>query len=247
MKQEDFELLEAYLLDRMDLAEKVALEDRLRADPELAAVCSELEEQIQAIGYASLKEKLADYEITENHGASIIDLRQRTVSTEKIHPMWARIGSIAAVVAILGSAIFFIVKTYSDRGPDLNEIFYQDPGLPTVMSATDRYQFYDAMVDYKAGKYDLAIEKWSEVRDVGKDTLDYYTGMALIGLEMASEALDRLEMVPDNSLLTDKARWYRVGLLLRLDAYEEAEALIETIPHTFEGYDQIRKFLSQKH
>ncbi len=246
VKQEDFELLEAYLLHRLERKESVALENRLKSNPELAAACNELEAQIQAIGYARLKEKLAGYEIKVNHHETVFDLPQRTDTTRKTQRLGLRITTIAASVALIGLVLFFLVKTFSDRGPDLNEIFYQDPGLPTVMSGTDRYQFYDAMVDYKTGKYEVAIDKWSDVRDVGKDTIDYYTGMALIGMDMISKALDRLELVPASSILADKAKWYRVGLLIRMEEFDEAEALLETIPHTFEGYDQIREFLSQK-
>lgn len=246
MKQEDFELLERYILDQMERDEKQEFEQRLARDPELASQCHQLRDQIMAIGYINLKEKLNSFQVPmetkpegEESGQNV-----NTHEIEKRYRLKPWIG-VAATIILLVSILYFATDLWYKPGADLEKIFYQDPGLPTPMSETDRYRFFDAMVDYKAGKYEVALEKWNQTEELGQDTLTYYKGMALMGLGENHEALARLAEVPPTSSLGDKAKWYRVYILIQLDRYEEAYHLISSIPDSIEGYDDVLDYLKQ--
>ena len=114
------------------------------------------------------------------------------------------------------------------------------------MSGTDHYEFFDAMVDYKAGKYAIALQKWESVMDVGPDTLSYYRGMALIGLGEDNEALQQLGEIVSTSPLHVKSQWYSIYLLIRMERYDEALALLPSLPDSLHGYERVLEFLNSK-
>lgn len=245
MDRKDFEMLEKYLLGRMDREEASLFEKRLENEPELVEEKRFMTDALLSIEYSVLKDRLQDFEVpyevenVDNNRAE----KTKTAKVGKIISM--RIISVAASLLLFGFALYFIVQKFYDPGPDFQDIFYKDPGLPTVMSETDRYLFYDAMVDYKAGKYEDAIEKWDRPTDVGRDTLDYYSGMALLNMGKWDEAWVELEKVPEDSPLKDKSDWYSVYILWHQKEYEAAAALLQEVPDTFEGYQRVREYLSK--
>ena len=128
------------------------------------------------------------------------------------------------------------------------DAFYTDPGLPTPMSETNNYNFYDAMVDYKMEKYDLALEKWNKPSlQIGKDTLNFYKGMALVNKGDFQQSISILNKIDKSSSFYDKANWYKVRILIDQGKYQEAKALLETIPKSTNPlYDKIVSYLKEK-
>lgn len=246
MDQKDFELLEKYLLGRMSPEEASLFEIRLEKEPELSAEKQEMEDALMAIEYSALKDTLGDFEVPYEADETGKGVTGGAEPPKKGRIISMRMISVAASMLIFGFALYFIVQKMYSPGVDFQEIFYKDPGLPTVMSETDRYLFYDAMVDYKAGKYETALEKWQNTSDVGLDTLDYYSGMALLNMGNWEEARVELEKVPEESSLYDKSNWYRVYILLYQKEYEAASTLLTEVPDTFEGYQNVREYLSKK-
>lgn len=247
MKQKDFELLERYVLDRMGPAERREFEHRLGNESELKDAYQDCQDQIIAIGYAGLEEKLKSYRLpvektTHEHPEFTSDRKPLSLLRRSGLMKW-----IAAAAVVIITALWFLLNgpgIWSE--PDFDEIFYQDPGLPTPMSGTGQYRFYDAMVDYKAGKYETALDKWEGVGGIGLDTLTYYRGMAYMGLGKSDEALSLLESVAATSPLGEKTQWYRIYLLIQTNQYAQALALISTVPDTFEGYDKVLEYLKSK-
>jgi len=119
--------------------------------------------------------------------------------------------AVAASLLIGFALMFYYYQT--DPYEKLYEAYYSpDPGLPTVMSSTSEYDFYDAMVDYKRENYDLAINKWSalQANSPTNDTLNYFLGMAWMASNKVEKALPYLEEVTKNnaSVFHEDARFY---------------------------------------
>lgn len=247
MENKDLKLLEDYLLGRMDEEERVLFEKRLEHDSDLQKEKQLLEEIVLAIEYDSLKETLDHYEIPKEQS-----LKGFTSSPSASKRNGARIikfrpWMVAASILLIGWVGYFLYSNLnSGTGSDLEKIFYPDPGLPTVMGETDRYVFYDAMVDYKAGEYMEAIDKWSGISDVGRDTLDYYTGMAWLNLEKWEEAESLLQQVPEDSSLKTKADWYLVRVYIGLGEFDKAMRTFEGVHTSQEGYQDVKEYLSSK-
>lgn len=248
MENKDFELLEDYLLNKMSEEERGLFEKRLETDEDLRKEKELLEETILAIEYGALKETLDQYKISGKEGSN----EENSSSDGASRSNGARIRNIrpwiiAASVLLIGWAGYYLFSNLNPN-PDLylENIFYSDPGLPTVMGETDRYLFYDAMVDYKAGEYREAIDKWSGISDIGRDTLDYYTGMAWLNLKNWTEAENFLQQIPENSSLKMKADWYLVRIYIETGEFDKAAEALEGVPESREGHQEVREYLSSK-
>ena len=150
----------------------------------------------------------------------------------------------AAAVILMAVAGFWWFDTPQNEQL-YSEYFTPDPGLPTVMSTSDNYDFYDAMVDYKQGKYIMAIEKWETLQsnNVKNDTLDYFLGVAYLAYKNQKNAIPFLEKSTQNSdfpLLNDA--YYYLGLAylkdgniekaranFKLSNYEESKMLLKEL------------------
>lgn len=250
MENKDIEQLEKYLLDRMTPEERSELEQRLEREPGLQREKDHLEKTILAIEYNVLQNKLKEYSIpADDHDSGkttqrrIVEERQTGRRGRIIN--WRLIG-MAASILLIGWVSYLLLNRDSFSKADIDAIFYSDPGLPTVMSKVDRYAFYDAMVDYKVGRYEEAIEKWEHTSGVGQDTLDYYKGMAWLNMgewKMAGQSLAKL---PGSSPLKEKADWYFIRVYIELGEYDKAEQQLLKVSRNREGYQEIEAFLAQK-
>src|SRR5690606_23244373 len=92
------------------------------------------------------------------------------------------------------------------------EFFVPDPGLPTTMSSTNNYTFFDAMVNYKQGDYKTAIKKWEtlEAANTENDTLIYFLGVAHLAKGNTEDAISYLEKSKDfkDSVFKNDAYYY---------------------------------------
>lgn len=248
MENKYFELLEKYLLGKMSDEERRIFEERLKSDADLETEKERLEEYILAIEYGNLKETLSQYKISEEEMSGEENFSfPDDAPADKTRILNLRPWVVAASVLLIGWAGYFLFSNLNSQ-PDLHfeKIFYSDPGLPTMMGGNDRYLFYDAMVDYKAGEYEEAIGKWSEVSDIGRDTLDYYIGMAWLNLKEWEEAEQFLQQIPAESSLKNKSDWYRVRIYIALEEYEKAAQALEKVPENREGYQEVKTYLSSK-
>ncbi|MGB6036865.1 MAG: hypothetical protein WBG42_11405, partial [Cryomorphaceae bacterium] len=98
--------------------------------------------------------------------------------------------SIAASIAVLIGFSFWYFNLEDSPSELYAEYGYTDPGLPVPMSATDSYDFYDAMVDYKTEDYQTAINKWIILLEAEpqNDTLNYYIGASYFNMDAFDQA-----------------------------------------------------------
>ena len=120
------------------------------------------------------------------------------------------------------------------------EYFSPDPGLPTVMGNNDNYPFYEAMVDYKEGNYDVAIKKWRGllVSKPNNDTLNYFLGVAHLANDDSKSAIPYLEKIDVSESFFGKDAKHYLGLAhLKSGDIEKAKALLEKDSEVIKSLD----------
>lgn len=224
--QSTLERIDAYLLGHMPGEERLEFEKELQTNPALQSALEDQREVRHAIGYRQVQNTL-----TEIAEVSPKPSRQQ----RKIWPILAIAASIVLVMTV-----FLILP---DKAPDTDiyaEFYSQDPGLPTLMGSQDaKYQFYEGMVQYKAGNYKEAIDRWTSLAPeaIGQDTISFYLSMAYLGLSHFSDAREALQNVTGTSF-ESKKQWYSAFIALRLDEQEKAIEILRSISANPGPYQQ---------
>ena len=212
LSQELFEKIESYLLNQMPEDERVAFEKDIDIDRNLKAEVSRQKDLMLAAEVQGMKSKL-----NRIHGKQ---------TGRKSPTVWYSLA--ASIVLIIAVGSWWIVRpTASER--IFSDYASFDPGLPVPMSATDDYDFYDAMVDYKSGDYETAIEKWNALsaRSEVNDTLTYYIASAYFNAEKYKEAIDRYQRVIalDSETYAAKSEWFLGLSYLKLNEIDKLKQL----------------------
>ena len=108
--------------------------------------------------------------------------------------------------------------------------YIQDAGLMTAMGVSENYNFDKAMIDYKTGDYEKAIDAWQKLllTNPANDTLHYFIGSAYMALDRPARALMNFEWVlkSANSNFKTDAYWYAGLALLKQGELEKASNYI---------------------
>ena len=173
ISQEEFEQIENYLLNKMTNNEQLIFENNLKIDSELREKVGACKILIDAVEVQSLKEKMDDF-----HN----DVSSNVISLSKTRRKWQSFAMAASIAVLIGLSGFWFLNNNSKNQKLYAKYYKPDPGLPTVMSTSSQYDFYDAMVNYKRGDYKLAIEKWKLLlkQKPQNDTLNYFIGVAYL-------------------------------------------------------------------
>ncbi|MEM6802314.1 MAG: hypothetical protein AAF696_12975 [Bacteroidota bacterium] len=225
LSQEEFELMEAYLLDKLPIEKKQSFEARLQQDKALAKQLAGIKELILGSQLNALQQKLDMFhEDIDSQSAKVISLGP---------PRWvyALVASLALLVAI------FIWKQSPRLTEDklFSEYFQPDPGLVTAMSANQNYEFNKAMVEYKSGAYEKALKSWMALLEQKpqNDSLNYYIAMAKLSLQEVKAALPYLEELVKNeaSGFHKDANWYLGLSYLKMARFERAKIFLKSSQH----------------
>lgn len=236
--QAEFDRIEKYLLGKMEGEEKEAFELELKANIRLKTAADDYADVITAVEAGAFKENL---EI----------IHRQTIGTggdkPKRNSMVGWLAIAAGIALLIGIGLWFF-----DTAPAADKLFAEyatkDPGLPVPMTgSTDDYHFHDAMVDYKAGKYALAIEKWTALLSDFEDQqlLKYYIASAHFNLEDYTEAVALFAEAEtgNNDTYSYKSQWYTVLAQLKL---HDTEAIMAVQPKPESPYAaDIEKIKSQ--
>lgn len=235
--QELFEQIEAFLKGTMSRQEKEAFAKKLESEPSLKEEVKLIRASMDAIE-------------AEGKKAQMDQWHAEMTPAKKSGLLWMAIAAGFALLAAV--AVWFLLPADQplSQGQMLFAQYSQtDPGLPVPMSASAKrsYNFYDAMVDYKAEKYDLAIAKWSEqLQDrPDSDTLLYYLGSAHFNSGNYPLAAEYFEEVMGQAPATfaDKARLYLVLSWLQTDDFEQIQNL--DIPDGVAYADTLKTIVEQ--
>jgi len=232
---EEFEKIEKYIQRKMLPEEKSIFEAEIRSNPKLKHTVEENQMLIRAVEIAGFRSNLE----------RIHDKKFGTkVKKPAIRPWLA----MAAGIILLIAAGLWLTNS-----PETEErIFAQyatiDPGLPVPLSGANDYIFQDAMVDYKAGKYDVTIEKWSTIlnSDPESNVLNYYIGAAHFNLKKYEDAVPYFRKAADDesSEYEAKAQWYLLLSQLKLKNNEEVLSISPVADSPYrEQIEEIQKKL----
>ena len=229
--EEEWNEMDAYLQNRLDKAAMQQIQQRMEGDPAYRAKMKAVEELSLGIEEAGVHEHLR------------LVHQQAFPSTRK--PTWVasmtKWVAAACVLVLVTASVFYWVN----RDNTFQHFYKPDVGLPTYMGATDNYTFDKAMIDYKTGEFDMAIQGWKQLlaQNPGNDTLHYFIGSALLADKRAREAIPYFDQVmaqPQSAFVQD-AQWYKALALIKDGKKAEAVALLQKTEH--EGKSALLKKL----
>lgn len=232
ISQIEFERIERYLLGEMMAKEKHSFEVDMKNDLILQKAVEENRIIIKAIETGGFRENLKS-------------IHKDKFGSPQKSGLLIRWLAIAA-----GMAIFVTVGIWAlDFGSAEDRIFAEyttmDPGLPVPMSSTtaNTYSFHDAMVDYKANKFDSAIQKWSAllIEEPESNVLNYYIGSSYFNLEEYAQAVPFFATAATHETgeFSAKAQWYLILSQLKL---KEKDSVLDAKPLPDSPYnDQIKE------
>lgn len=230
--QELLETAERYINKTMASNEIIAFEKKLQNDPTFKTQFEDIKTLLLGIEEQSLKETLDSFHK---------DLSSDTLKTNTVKPLFSiqKFAAAAAIIIAIGSFWFF---NQSNNEKLFDTYFIPDPGLPTTMSETSNFEFYDAMVNYKQGDYKTAISKWETllISKPQNDTLNYFLGVAHLANKNEETSLKYLNTVTQNPKANFKNEaYYYLGLAyLKTDNVELAKKSLN-----FSTIDNSKKIL----
>lgn len=205
ISQELLEIIERYINGSMTSQELKDFNQLLELDNDFKVKVEDIKTMLLGIETQSLKEQLDEFH--EGIPKTVV----LNINKKKFEFFnFNKIAVAAAIIIAIGSIWFFNTpqneKLYA-------KYFTPDPGLPTVMGTSDNFEFYDAMVNYKHGDYDIAIEKWEllQVKKPDNDTINYFLGVAHLANKNINDAIPFLERsieAEDNFIFLDHAYLY---------------------------------------
>lgn len=230
--QASFEQIENYLLGKMDAATQQAFEQQLAGDESLR---NEVALQRRLMATVEVGTFLAN----RQQAAS-----ETTTPVRKLLKRWYY---AAAAILLIAAGLIYLQRQPAVPGDLYARYFTADPGLPVVMSSdnSEAYTFYDGMVNYKEGRYDVAAGKWELLaRQVGyTDTLQYYIGAARLNNGQLKESRSYLQPVAvnDRSVLQEKATWYLALSYIKEKEYTAAVRWLTLLPND----DRAKRLLAE--
>lgn len=223
ISQELLETVERHLNKTMTEQEILDFELRLEEVPEFRSQVNDIKTLLLGIENQSLKDRLDNFhnEIPESH----IETAKRK-SKAKTH--WGKIAAAILVFLAIGGFWWFS-NPQNERL--YAEYFEPDPGLPTTMSSTNEFEFYDAMVNYKQGDYKTAISKWEALKQntPENDTINYFLGVAYMADKNVDQAIPYLSKTANNpkSIFLEDAYYYLGLAYLKANKVEKAKNTLE--------------------
>jgi hypothetical protein len=230
------EHIDDYILGKLDDSTKTKFDQMLSDNAELSKKLDQHKTLVNAIKSYEFKQKLESV-VKEKRSND----QQKTGRVINLRMLTA----IAASILLIAFAVNQMFFTNGNN--QMDQIFFTDPGLPTPMSETDAYDFYDAMVDYKAEKYQLALDKWSNLNNtVGTDTIQFYQAMAHYNLRNFETVSNILPQIKSTSSFYQKSQWYLIGALIELGDKEKAKVIFDQLEDTnYDQYESLKTILEK--
>jgi len=245
ISQAQLEQIESYLQNNMSEENRAAFEEKLASDEHFRILFEDTKKLILGIETASLKDNLEAFH-DEMTGVKRLKTRfgaNHPKNKTKSFP-WTRVKWYAAASILLILGTFWFQQDPSNSEALYAKHFVPDPGLATTMGSTQNYEFYKAMVQYKQGDYDKAIENWEAFENTGKmtDTLHYFIGVAYLANGDQYKAIKYLQPLQEEAQNPfQKETAYYLGLAyLKADNVEDAKKYL-----TFSGTVSAQKILSE--
>ena len=225
--EEEIQEIDRYLSGELSAAEKQAFERRLETDNEWAAKCNEIRLLSVGVQETALRNQLDSFH--ENATS-----RQKPATVRSLG-LVKKLAAAAVFIVLLSTIGWYFLYSRSSEEKLFAAYYQPDPGLATVMSVTDNYEFERAMVDYKTGAYTQALERWNKLYENNNtsDTLQYFIASAQLANKDPKAAIQLFDKIisGNNSVFINEAYWYKGLALLQLGKRQEAAIAIEKSNH----------------
>lgn len=216
---ETWDRIEAYCLKQMSPQQRQQFENELADNPQLQQQADELKLLIEGIETYALREKMNEFHQSLHP--------PKPSATRSLRP-WMY-SAVAAVAAVL---ILWLLVDFSNTSEKIYaRHFVPDPGLPTTMSTTENFKFFEGMVDYKQKNYQTALNKWLPLLDQKptNDTLQYFVGVTYLALGETEKALPYIDQALQNkpSIFNQDALYYKALVLVKHGDFDAAQQLLQ--------------------
>lgn len=210
-----FEQFDHYLNDDLPADQKATLEQKLANDPLFLEAFEEFKLLLLGIQEHHLKQDLHSFHKEIDSPATFTFKRY----------------AVAASVFILVALGIWVLFFKQDPAQKLYaNTFYPDPGLPTTMSTSSNYEFFEGMVSYKRKNYDAAIARWNKQYESNttNDTLNYFLGVAHLANNNLKNAEHFLTSpaVKQPSVFYEESLYYLALLYLKQNNIEAAQSVL---------------------
>ncbi len=223
---EEFELIENYLMQNLNDQQRSEFEQRLNEDTLLKEKVVELGDLFNGIKQAERFNKVEEWH------AGIV-MKNETITPVRFinYRMWM----VAATILIFCAGVWLVFFSKNKEEQLFAKYYKPDYGLITPMGASDNYAFNKAMIDYKTGKYQLAINEWQQQLAQGQvgDTLYYFIGSSYLALRKYGDAainFKKAVAIP-GSAFTGEANWYLGLSQLQIGHTKDAAESIQKSTH----------------
>lgn len=214
-RQEEFE---QFLLGQMTNKEEFVFNEKLEKEPKIQKEFEEFKSLFFAVEEEGLRKVLNDF-------------HEALPDEENAHKNNFNFYRIAAGIAVLVALGLWLFNRPNANERLYNEYFTPDPGLPTVMGENGNYDFYEAMVDYKQGNYDLAIQKWQKLyaSKPENDTLNFFIGAAHMANGNPQKSIGYLKKNQGNwnSSFSEEAKYFLALAYLNNRQIEKAKKALK--------------------
>lgn len=222
--QEEIELIDQYFNNQLTTSAFNEFEERLIKDPDWA-----IKVQEQKLTRLGIQQEALSNQLEEFH--QHIRPAIKGISRPFIHTKY--LAAAASILVVAGALLWILIFNNSSEKQLYSKFYQPDEGLPTLMGVSENYVFEAAMVDYKMGQYQKAINEWEQLltANAANDTLNYFIGSAYLALDNSDKAItyfDKTLSVTQTAFLQE-AQWYKALALLKNG---NKEAAIELLKHT---------------
>lgn len=227
ISQSEWEKIEDFLFGKLATDEINAIEKQIETDTIFAQKVNEVKSVILAVQEFSLVEKTEQWH-KELHDTPIVPIQRKHSES------YIRYISIASALLILIVCAWWWL--FPSKEEKLFADFYRpDPGLPTVMSLSENYEFEKAMVDYKSENYAEALTSWEKLltEHPESDTLLFFIGSSLLAQKNAKASIPYFEKVisDEKSIFRSESYWYLGLALLKENQTDKAKNVIQLSNH----------------
>lgn len=233
--QNEWELIEDYLLEKTTPEQTESIRQQILSNEFFAEKVEIVRLTLLGIREQSLSENISKWH------SEISEIPVIPLTAKKENHFRKYLSAAAVLLLVIVAAWWSLMPSKEEKL--IAKYYKPDPGLPTVMSISDNYEFEKAMVDYKTKNYDAAIQTWQSIltQSPDSDTLNFFIGNAYLANNEAAKSISFLEKVTQDpkSIFQSEAYWYLGIAYLKEKKYQEAKSALE-----LSGHDKKKELIS---
>ena len=216
--QEIKELIDAFLLEKLEPGDLADFKERMRLFPDFRALAEEQKAIARGVEEQNLKKSLTDFH------SEIVEVPEK----KWLSKSWLALA--ASFLILISVSTWAILKSGNSSQNLFAATFKPDPGLPTTMGTSSNYDFYYGMVNYKRKEYGEAISRWEVLyaSNPQNDTLNYFLGVANLANGNSRQAEKYLQSVKQKteSAFYKDTQYYLALVFLKENRIKEAKRIL---------------------